>query len=59
MSTPDNAGTAQHANVHASALVSPWVNNGNALAYVEKNDDIVNYEKLVHHFLHLGFTPRA
>jgi len=30
------------------ALVSPWVDNGNALAYVMKNDNVLDYKKLVH-----------
>ena len=33
---------------HASALVSPWINNGNALAYVKNHDRLVNYKNLVH-----------
>ena len=58
MSTLENVIQRPYANVSASALVSPWVNNGNALAYVKKNDGVVNYKKLVHHFLRLVFTPR-
>ncbi|KAF8331192.1 kinase-like domain-containing protein, partial [Amanita rubescens] len=29
------------------ALVSPWVDNGNALAYVMKNDNVLDYKKLI------------
>jgi hypothetical protein len=32
---------------HVSALVSPWINNGNALAYVKNHDRLVNYKNLV------------
>lgn len=32
---------------HASALVSPWINNGNALTYVKNHDRLVNYKNLV------------
>ena len=31
----------------ASALVSPWINNGNALTYVKNHDRLVNYKNLV------------
>ncbi|KAF8328330.1 kinase-like domain-containing protein [Amanita rubescens] len=29
------------------ALVSPWISNGDALAYVERHDNLLNYRKLI------------
>jgi hypothetical protein len=30
-----------------SALVSPWIENGDALTYVKKHDKLLNYKNLV------------
>lgn len=40
---------------HTSALVSPWMNNGNALAYIKEHDRDVDYRKLVRRFVHLSY----
>ena len=36
-----------HAPIHFSALVSPWISNGDALTYVKRHDNLLNYRKLV------------
>lgn len=40
---------------HTSALVRPWMDNGNALAYVKKNDRHVKYKGLVRYVIHLSW----
>lgn len=35
------------ANSAYSALVSPWIENGDALMYVKRHDNLLNYRKLV------------
>ena len=41
---------------HISALVSPWMNNGDALAYVKRQDTDVDYRKLVGSFIQFSFS---